>query len=186
MGQALELSTLEDHLVIDPETGEIMEEIRNLETVDLPLIARQMSSIQFEVDRIETFRNQEAERILAIGLAKIVQLEKQYNFFQGKAHLLFDISEERKRLEYPGLGVFRYRKMRERIDATVYDAMTDDEKLHVQNERKGCFIKKTTITPDKKAIKAQLELVAKGESEVDVDGFRIVCSPDKFEFVPER
>ena len=185
MEQAAELRPLDDHLEVDPETGEITGEDHELVLDDLPKIARQMRALSAHADLIGKYEEDELMRIREYCHDKVARIIKQYEFFEVIAERMLAQSMQKK-IEYPGLGKFRFVKQREKVDATEYDAMSDAEKLHVQNERKGFFNTKITVTPDKKAIKTQLELVATGQSAVNIDGFRIARPDEKFEFVPER
>jgi len=182
--EAVELA-LERHLDINPETGEIEGEERPLVIKELPLIARQMRALNSRIEAIKVFRDQEAERIMSVCTDKMIRLEKQVIYFEYLAEQMVKEMPEQK-IEYPGIGRFRFRKMPDKIDTTTYDQMTDEEKLHVQNHYKGCFNRKVSITPDKKAIKALLTDIAEGRSEALLTSFQIKAGGKKFEFVPEK
>lgn len=184
MSESVELRPLDDHLEVDTETGEIVAEAYELESDDLPKIARQMRALAGQAAIIGKYQSAEILRITDFCDHKAMRLTKQYEYYEQVAQRILEQSGQKK-IEYPGLGTLRFRKMPEKVDTSAYDAMSDAEKLHVQNERKGYFNTKTTVTPDKKAIKAQLRLFEAGESEVDIRGFKVIRPPDKFEFVPE-
>ena len=184
MSGAVELA-LETHLDVNPETGEVEGEEKQLVTKDLPLVARQMRALISRIETIKAFRDQEAERIMSVCTDKMVRLEKQVIYFEYLAERMVEELSGQK-VEYPGIGRFRFRKMPDKVDTNTYDQMTDDEKLHVQNQHIGCFTVKTLITPDKKAIKALLIDIAEGRSEVLLTSFQIKPGDKKFEFMPEK
>lgn len=175
---------LETHLDINPETGEVEGEERLLITEDLPLIARQMRALYSKIEMIKLFRDKEAERIMSVCTEKMVRLEKQVTYFESLAEQLVREIPDRK-VDYPGLGRFRFRKMPDKVDVSDYDAMSDDEKLSVRNRHQGCFRVKTTVTPDKRKIKGLLDDIAAGKSDAQIEGFQVQVGGEKFEFKPE-
>lgn len=176
---------LETHLDVNPETGEIEGEDHQLVTKELPLIARQMRALNSRIEAIKAFRDQEAERIMSVCTEKMVRLEKQVLYFEYLAEQMVKEMPNQK-VDYPGIGKFRFHKMPDKVDTATYDQLTDSEKLHVQNQYKGCFNHKTLITPDKKAIKALLIDIAEGRSEALFTSFQIKPGDKRFEFVPEK
>jgi hypothetical protein len=182
---AEELRPLDDHLEIDPETGEIIGEDHKLVVEDLPKIARQMRALSAQADIIGNYEEAELARIREYCHDKVSRVIKQYEFFEGIAKQMLEQSGQKK-IEYPGLGKLRFVKQREKVDDSGYNAMSEEEQKVLRESRKGFFKTKIVMTPDKKAIKTQIELVERGESDVGVPGFKILRPPEKFEFVPER
>lgn len=185
METAIQLSTLEHHFDVNPETGEIEGEARELETKDLPLIARRLTELANEITAIRDFRDKEIQRVRAICGDRIERLLHQREFFERIAGRFVDEIPDRK-VYYPALGRFRFHKWPDKVDSTGYDGMTDEERLHVQNQHKGCFTTKVTVTANKKEIMARLKDVEAGKAEAKPDGFAILTGQDKFEFVPDK
>ena len=104
--------------------------------------------------------------------------DKQESFFLAAAKDKLESTGEKK-LEYPGLGAIRFRKMPVVVDTAEYDALDDDKKHEVQSKFRDLFRVKQTVSPDKKAIKAVLD----GGSRID--GFDLRYQADKIEFVEE-
>lgn len=171
---------LETHLDVNPETGEIEGEERPLDNKDLPLIARQMRALKNRIETIESFRNQEAERIMSICTEKMIRLENQFIYFEELARRMV-ANTPKRRVEYPGLGVFRYRKMPDKVNTDGYDEMNDEQKLDVQMTDKGCFKRVVTVTPIKKEIMTRF----KDDFQVAPAGFTIEVGGEKFEFKAE-
>lgn len=178
---------LEYEDLIDPETGELIErdQTEGLEPLTpdhLPKLARRIIHDKQRLKMILQFKDAEIARIKECCDHRIAILESHIAYCtEGLAKPLVPSSG----VEFPGLGKFKHRKGREYVEDEAYQEMTPEEQTRVQTQRPGCFKVKTTVTPDKKEIKARLEDHRDGRSEADVDGFEIKRHPETFVFEPE-
>ncbi len=115
---------LEDHLEVNPETGEIEGEARPLTNNDLPLIARQMRALESRIGAIKDFRNQEIDRIGSICTEKIDRLMKQMSYFEKLARRMVEQIPNR-RVEYPGLGIFRFHKLPDKVNGEKFEFISE-------------------------------------------------------------
>lgn len=189
-----ELLQIDDDL-IDKKTGEIIEQPDSVVTEVLPKLCRRMRTLDRLVGFQEDFRNKEVahlqkeiERISESVDAEINRLHREHNNVMAYAVRLVEaappdtlpMSKGKVRLHYPGYGVLGWATLkRESVDTSVYDAMNDAEKLHIQNQQKGAFRLTTKVTPDKKAIQVNLN------NGVERPGFSLVKKVKGWKFKAE-
>lgn len=182
---------LEYEDLIDPETGEFYDpdfEVAGgppLTSDHLPKLARRIIHDTYRIKMIQQFKDDELARIRECCNARIFALEKQIDYCREQLAKPVVDGISSRTMELPGLGKFKFRKGREYVEDEAYQEMTPEEQTRVQTQRPGCFKVKTTITPDKKEIKARLEDFKGGRSEADVEGFEIKRHPEVFVFEPE-
>jgi len=170
--------------MIDMSTGEVVDTAESLREADitvedLPQVARVLRALQRRMDMIHEYEEREIERIHAICNGKATGVKEQFEFFKQKARLLME-SCEAKRKEYPGLGSFSFRTGVEKVVDELYVAMGADVKSGLHAAHEDMFRTKTTVAPDKKAIK---EAIKSGK---EVPGFFVVKSEPTFNFKPEN
>lgn len=168
--------------MIDQETGEVIDIAQfneeQIKTLDLPRVARALKALEKKMENIGDYLREETDRITELCDAKMQPLNNQYSFLFSRARELYEAQSE-KSLDYPGLGKFVTIKGREYVDDEVYQEMTDEQKQDLHTRRSEFFKVKTTVTPDKKAIKEELK-------ERAVGGFVIGTHEDKFQFKVEE
>ena len=175
--ETTEALKLEEELLIDPETGEITGDITP-EIVALPNLARTLRALMKRAQMIEDFRAAEMNRINECCQHKLNQIYNNADRITEMARVAVRSTGEKK-VEYPGIGFFRFGTTRESIDDSEYQDMTDDEKKKLWNNYQGCFRSTTTTKPDKKWIKGSIE------SGSDVPGFTIKAKEETFTFHKE-
>jgi len=176
-----------DYLV-NRETGEIIEPDQywaaheTLTADDLPRLARDIATLQRQVEMVTTYRDRELTRIADACTTKIIEIEDRINRLLALAEGLARPAMEalgRKSVEYPGLGVFKMIAGRTSIDDSEYLSMKEGVQGELQVMHPDLFRIVTKVSPDKKAIKTALE------DGADVPGFQLVRSADRFEFKVE-
>ena len=166
-----------DNAYIDPETGEIKDNF-TFKADHLPMIARQVRAIDGNINTIRKYMQDECNRIVAHCEAKINSLEQSREFLIMKA-LPFVPMDQRK-LDLPGIGVFKWKKGSEIVDSRGYDDLEEGAKCRTQGNYEECFRTKTTVTPDKNAIKVTLKNGGK------VPGFMLYRKADHFDFKGDK
>ena len=96
------------------------------------------------INKYEEIREKQNERRLATRNGLLVKAESVMQ------------SRDLDKLKFEGLGKFGYRKMPDKLDTTLYDAMTVEEKTALHNDCPNLFAVKTTVAPDNKAIREVL------------------------------
>ena len=173
-----EAARLEEELFIDPDTGEITATDHELSVAVLPKMARSLRAIERQMEMVAEFRKDELSRISESCDHKINKLRERAATLTSLAQTIAKSTGEKK-LEYPGIGYFRFGTTREAVDDSDYQAMPDDEKAKLHNNYQGCFRSKTVTTPDKKWIKGSIE---QGQP---VPGFVIKDKEETFTFHKE-
>lgn len=173
-----------DESLVDLETGEVVDALATAladKTVieDLPRYARALRTIEARMDVVRKYRAEETERIQAICDQKTDKFEDTKRILTSTVKGLME-STGKERLDYPGLGTFKFGLSRESVNTDEYDDLPDDEKDIFQSTNCGWFHKKTTVTPDKKKIKATLD---SGEA---VPGFSLNRRHETFAFKVEK
>ena len=170
-------------LNIDPDTGEIIDFATEVVVADLPKMARGLRYRQAEIKRLSDYRDKEVNRIVESVDHKINKISTQMAFVENRARELMRTTGEKK-LEYPGLGFFRFGQTRVKVDDTAYYEMSDVERdaLYVMwsDNTVPPFKTKTTITPDKKVIKEIIDKFG------DISGFTLTEPEETFTFKPEE
>ena len=171
-----------DDGLVDMETGEVLGPYELDKTAvieDLPKYARTIRAGDNRIAMIEKYRTEEVERIKAICDAKIDKLKLTRRFFAEIAERLMKTAGK-KRLEYPGLGTFRFGVSLKSVNTEEYDDMPDDMQTSLQSTHHGWFRKKITVAPDKKKITVALE---GGE---EILGFSLNRPHETFTFKAEK
>lgn len=168
-----EYDEMEDQLLVDPETGEVLAS--DPSEADLPKLARAIRSHQRKIEKYGEFGRQQVEQITR-SVERAVERERQtIEILHQKAKLIVSAMDGQKAV-MPGIGRFRFRKMPVSVDDTAYQGLPEELQLSVRSAHEDLFKTKTTVTPDKKAIKAFLQTGA------DVTGFALTSPEDVFEF----
>jgi len=176
-----------DYLV-NRETGEIIEPDQywaaheTLTADDLPRLARDIATLQRQVEMVTTYRDRELTRIADACGCKLAEIENRINRLLGFAEGLARPAMEalgRKSIEYPGLGTFKVVAGRTVVHDVLYTTMKESTQAELQIMYPNLFRVVTRVAPDKKAIKTALE------DGADVPGFQLVRSADRFEFKVE-
>lgn len=173
---------LDERFRVDPETGEIIDSDPSL-TVDLPLVARRMRELSDSIESFNVYRTEELNRIAESCDAKIDRLNKQMLFWQNQAEVVMTKTGEKK-IEYPGLGTFKYVKSRDRVVTEKYDVAGPAVQQAIQADEPEWFNVKTTVTPDKKTIKNLLKNADHDNTKI-LDYFSIKNDGEKLTFKPE-
>ena len=169
-----------DGVQIDETTGEVMsEQGEDLKLRRLPSLGRAMRRVQDDIEFNDAYRRAEIERINGLCRLKDDRLRRHMKYLRQAAEAAFTQTGE-KRLEYPGLGIYRYSKTRVTVDAETWDAMPADERDRIAKENATFFREKTTVAPDKKAILDYLSMDGK------VPGFTLRGGDREFDFVVEK
>lgn len=185
--EARKLEEIEDGLLFDPNTGEVIgaddvvlttSNAGEIRATALPKLARALRSIQRQVDRLAEYQTAEVERIRSITQHRIDALTSQRDYILKVAESMFGTLGEKK-IEYPGLGSFRRVKGRESVNSDEYDAMPDEMKKAVQSAWSNYFTTKTVVSPNKKDILVGLKEGA------PIEGFIVNEAGEKFEFKGE-
>lgn len=166
---------------IDDLTGEVIETAPDRITLEeLPKFGRLIASQRKHIDHLKSPRpdctckycnvKREFVKLQEIITKHTVKCEETIEHFTGISQQLMD-SIGKDKIEYPGLGRFRYRKMpvRMEIDDDIAVSTLDEQFVKVIHE----------VEPDTKAIKDHLK------SGGIVPGFSLVEQPPKFEFKEE-
>lgn len=145
--------------LMDDITTEALPETK-LDTMEsLPLLARNLRKINFEIERIKAFKKQELSRIKESCEHRINGLLTQTNYWKSIAKQVLDgngyvygSDKAMCKYEMPGVGIFRYSVTRQKVDTEMFDALSEDERIFIQNENADCFNVKTTVAPNKEYI----------------------------------
>lgn len=180
-----ELLIDDDGLQIDPATGEVVTDPLEIQTKDLPDVARRLRAIENRIRIIQEFEQQEHERIARACAKKVGSFEITRQFYMTRAEQLLAETGQ-KEIDYPGLGKFRFGTTRESVVTTAWDEMSDKDKrrYHINHQmifrdpsRKDLLDR---ISPDKREIMKRLK---SGALEPDV--FRLSDKEPVFQFKPE-
>jgi len=167
-----------DFPYVDPDTGEIRDDLAAITSEDLPVLARQIKAIDRRATMVKKYGDDEIDRIDAIINDKVSKLNKSREFLLARAKGLMDAIGQSK-LPYPALGTFRYRKLPVSLDDSDYKDMSDEVRANVQLAHKDFFVTKTTVAPMKREI---LSFIKKGDP---VPGFALLEKEPVFEFKAE-
>ena len=164
-------------VLIDPETGEITAN-KTIVTHDLPKIARIITALQRHRGIIEQYMKDEIERIAVTCTRKTDQYDKQIAFFIGisQAHME-EVGE--KKLMYPGIGTFRWRKLPDKVNTDKFDELEDAEKRAFATTYPD-FVR-TKVDPNRKEVMTRF----KAGTEVP-NLFTVQPGGERFEFKEER
>ncbi len=173
-----------DESLVDLETGEVLDALSTAladKTVieDLPRYARALRTIEARMALVKKYRAEETERIQSICDAKIDKFEDSQRILTSTVKGLMEATGNLQ-LDYPGLGGFKFGLSRESVNTDEYDDLSLDEKDLFQSVNCGWFRTKTSVTPDKKKIKATLD---SGEA---VPGFSLNRRHETFTFKVEK
>lgn len=138
---------------VDPETGEILDLKEELVIKDIPLIGRHLAAIESRINTIDSYERDELERIQVICEIKRDKLQEQHSRALSRAEVLMKETGE-TRLDYPGLGVFRFGQSRESVNDTAYGEMSEEGRTELHMQFPKLFRRKTTVLPNKKEIMA--------------------------------
>lgn len=164
---------------VDEETGEILvPEGADPKTETLPRLARAMVTLKRRIAMIEAYRKAEVERITASCDNRAAKLAEQLTYLEQTANGVFSVVGEKK-LEYPGLGVFRLSKTRVSVDSSDFDSWGKDLRDRLAAADETLFRSKTVYSPDKDAIKKALL------AGVSIMGFELKGGDERMVFVPE-
>ena len=171
---------------VDPETGEIMGEPvveGDILTVHLPRIARRLNIEKKQYENRITALQQEINRLQEIAQRYKQQYEKKESYLLDMVKGIMEENQKNK-LEYPGIGIFRFRKLPDSVDSSEYDTWDNEKKLFYGEQflDVNLFKKKIIITPNKKEIK---KLLADKNSET-LSGFKLITGKTKFEYKGEE
>jgi len=177
-------SELDERFQVDSETGEIVDNSPDL-TIDLSIVARRMRELSASIESINDFCTGELNRITESCESKIDKLRNQMLFWQNQAETLMTKWGENK-IEYPGLGTFKYIKSHDRINTELYDSALNTTRTQIQKIHPEWFRVKTTVfvSPDKKTIKNLLKNISHDNTEI-LDYFSIENDGEKLTFKPE-
>lgn len=164
---------MEPQALIDELTGEVIEQDYTLEY--LPAIGRTIRAIQRKADSIEEYRKAELNRINEICNSRVERLEAQVKHFMDIAERLVG---DNKRLEYPGIGVFRFRKLPPKSDRSEWDSFTLDQQKAVAASMPDLFEVIEEVKPKTVEIKKVLK-------DSEVPGWSLGYQAEKFEFKGE-
>jgi len=185
---------IEDGLVIDTSTGEVIGfadggatlRLTELKVEELPRILRAVRSLERRQEMIQKYARQESDRIMVACQSKMNKLGQQVSYLSSTAERMLSQIGERK-MEYPGLGVVRWRKVPASVDTSKFDELDLPDKFSLGapgNVLSDYLRTKTTITPDKAAIKKALKT---DELRGAVESLFSLTEPgDKFEFKFEQ
>lgn len=186
MDNALRM-TVEESLLVDPETGEIITEIApDARTEILPQVARTLRAMHWKRQIIETYLKEEVERITEICGHKLSGIDASITHFEGTAQRIMAAEgynsddAKMKKLSYPGLGAFRFGKTRESVNDDEWNEWSDEEKAALHSENMAAVNQKVKYVPNKKWIHATLETGGK------IRGFSINEKHETFTFKPEE
>ena len=164
---------MEPQALIDELTGEIVEQDYTLE--ELPAIGRTIRALQNKADSINEYRKAEVSRINEICNHRVAGLESQISHFMTIAERL--IGDKRK-IDYPGIGVFRFRKLPPKSDRSEWDAMPLDQQKAIAASYPDLFEVIEEVKPHTIEIKKVLK-------ESEVPGWSLGFQAEKFEFKGE-
>lgn len=165
---------------VDLETGEILltDDSAECITEDLPKITRSLRALERRMGVVDKFRQDELARIATHCNRKIETFQRSHDYLMGLAEWLMRKTGE-KRLEYPGLGVLKFGTTRESVNDEDYEAMSPEDQQHMRALIPKLFRTKIIVSPDKKAIMAELK------DNVPVCGFFINPKRETFGFKAE-
>ena len=150
----------------------------------LPIMARNLRKINFEIERIKIFEKQELSRIKESCEHRIDGLLTQTNYWKSIAKQVLDRNgyvygsdKAMCKFEMPGVGIFRYSATRQKVDTEMFDVLSEDERVFIQNEYADCFNVKTTAAPNKKRIAELLQ-----ENGNVPQGFTLTDKQETFDF----
>ena len=163
-----------------------IEEIQEpKELTDLSWIGRAITANNRHIAQIKEFRDSEVEKIKACCDQKFEKLTEDSSYKEGMASVVmkthgytYDDKNMRK-YQMPGIGTFRFSVTRESVDSSEYDEADDQTKAGIQAGFPTLFSTKTTISPNKKALKT---FFSNGDV---VSGFKLKPKFEKFEFKGE-
>ena len=174
-----------DDGLVDLETGEVLDALSTALAdkaviEDLPRYARALRTIEARMAMIKKYQDEETERIQAICDAKLDKFADSKRILVSTAERLMKGSGSEK-LDYPGLGVFRFGLSRESVnDDTWAENFDDDMKDIIQKQHPSLIDVRRILKPDKKAIKAELK---EGK---EIPGFSLNRKHETFTFKVEK
>jgi hypothetical protein len=184
--------------VFDPKTGEVIgssddldvAEVRGLADMGKWLIRLDEQTAHLSNGYVNCLcdhcnANREYERSRAVVESRMTKLAQQKEQLMARAEYLLNESGE-KRLGFPGIGIFRMRKIPASVDRHAYDDMTTDEQVIIQDAHPELFKRTLTVKPIIADIAARLKAAASGTPDMELEGFTLNIPDDKFEFKSER
>jgi len=177
-----ELERVEDFL-FDPETGEVIEQDRTIVIEDLPKMLRSLRAIERRKEMILDYLKTEVERLTHACNRKMEGLNNSREYLASRAEVLLSETGQRK-LEYPGLGVVRYRKKPDTVSTEGWDEMDETTRAKYTDSHYSLF----KITRIVKPIKAEIKKRLPDDNSVVAlkDAFEIKTGETVFEFKPEE
>lgn len=166
-------------LGVDLETGEILDPGAKTRAEDLPRVARWIRRAEKEEARLLEYAKTEVARIAECTQVAIDKIKTQKSYFLLRAEDLMRSTDDKK-LQYPGLGTFKFGSTKESVNDDEYEAMDDDAKSQLQFAWSGIIHRKEIMVPDKRAIMAQIK-----NFQSDVPGFSINEKRPTFGFKAE-
>ena len=150
----------------------------------LPIMARNLRKINFEIERIKIFEKQELSRIKESCEHRIDGLLTQTNYWKSIAKQVLDRNgyvygsdKAMCKFEMPGVGIFRYSATRQKVDTEMFDAMSEEDKILNRSDYPECFTTKITVAPNKKHIAELLQ-----EDGNVPRGFSLTDKQETFDF----
>ena len=173
-----------DEANLDDITTEALPETK-LDTMEsLPIMARNLRKINFEIERIKIFEKQELSRIKESCEHRINGLLTQTNYWKSIAKQVLDSNgyvygsdKAMCKYEMPSVGIFRYSTTRQKVDTEMFDAMSEEDRLIHQDGYPDCFTTKITVAPNKKRIAELLQ-----EDGNVPRGFSLTDKQETFDF----
>jgi hypothetical protein len=160
-------------VLIDEVTGEVIEQDYTPDY--LPAIGRTIRALQRKAGDIGSYRKAEVNRINEICNDRVERLQAQIAHFMDIAKQL---TGDKKRLEYPGIGVFRFRKLPPKSDRSEWDSFTPDQQKAVAASMPNLFEVIEEVKPKTVEIKKALK-------DSEVPGWSLGYQSEKFEFKEE-
>ena len=159
-------------ITVDEETGEIITPSEPPTPQELPRLARTMRAVRaVYTAKIEAL-TVEISRLEEIRMAEAAKMDKAESWVRGLAEMTIT-GAGLDAYELPGVGKFSWRKGRESVDTSKYDALSEEDKAGIQSEFAELFRTQIAITPDKKIIAASSHLP---------QVFSVTVGEDKFVF----
>ena len=189
----------EESLLIDEETGEIIGEVGPDATTEvLPKLARAIRAMTWRKKTIEEYRDGEIDRILSICNQKVDKLQEQIDYLTSQAKGIMDAEgysyedAKKRKLEYPGLGKFRFGVTRQTVVDDGWDEFTEEKKEGQYRQFLGVIAKCIEFKPDKREILLLLQGDNIETNDGDVIGRRMIPGftlseqTETFTFKPEE
>jgi len=166
--------------IIDTQTGEIVEKPIN-EIPEIPRLKRFAEMIRNSMYAIEHAKRTagiQIEEARAVRDHSIASMENNIDFLLQKATetlkgmkekgmVVEEDAKGRPKIKINNVGKFQWRQNDPKLNSGIWDAMTDENKLAVQDKYFDCIKKEIVLKPDANAIKKELKL------GTQIDGFSL-------------